>query len=466
MGETMVKNVLVIGAGPSGIAQCNALVGAEDVNVRCFEMNSEIGGLWTWSDAVGDCHASMYRYHQTNGLNEFLEYENYSFNEHFGHLITSYPPRGVMLDYVRGWARKMGGDQFITLNRKVHDVTYNEGTGKFKVISHDTKTDQRFLDYFDNISVCSGHFSVPNWPEPIPGIEDYPGHVMHAHSFRDACDYAGKDILFIGNGYSGEDIAMQCVKFGAKSAMVAYRTAARNMDFKDWNISERPVAGLHFDKSSGEFKFDSGAPMKADVIIYCTGYLHSFPFLSGDLDLKTSNRLVPDMLWKGIVHPNNTKLTFIGMPDQYYTFTKFYAMSMFVRGLLEGRVQCPTKEEMLAHTAEWQKNEDVAHASGDHADHHRLQLAYTNDACQMAGFTLRDDGHLLIQWQADRDRDILKYRDCTAPSQVDGSTSLEFNVPWTMMFTDDNVSYLAWCKAKTAELVTEGKIDPVTFVKI
>ena len=106
----MTKAVLVIGAGPSGMAQVNALVGAADLEVRCFEMNSEIGGLWTWTDAVGDCHGSMYRYHQTNGLNEFLELEEYSFLEHFGHLITSYPPRAVMLDYLRGWTRKMGGD--------------------------------------------------------------------------------------------------------------------------------------------------------------------------------------------------------------------------------------------------------------------------------------------------------------------------------------------------------------------
>ena len=43
-------------------------------------MNSEIGGLWTWTDAsataTGPC-----RYHQTNGLNEFLELEEYSFLE-------------------------------------------------------------------------------------------------------------------------------------------------------------------------------------------------------------------------------------------------------------------------------------------------------------------------------------------------------------------------------------------------
>ena len=124
-------------------------------------MNSEIGGLWTWTDAVGDCHGSMYRYHQTNGLNEFLELEDYSFLEHFGHLITSYPPRAVMLDYLQGWTKKMGGDECITLNRKVTSVKYDKGEKKFTVVSHDTTNDARHIDYFDSVVCCNGHFSVP-----------------------------------------------------------------------------------------------------------------------------------------------------------------------------------------------------------------------------------------------------------------------------------------------------------------
>jgi hypothetical protein len=43
----------------------------------------------------------QHRYHQTNGLNEMLELPDYSFVEHFGHAITSYPPRAVMLDYLQ-----------------------------------------------------------------------------------------------------------------------------------------------------------------------------------------------------------------------------------------------------------------------------------------------------------------------------------------------------------------------------
>ena len=226
---------------------------------------------------------------------------------------------------------------------------------------------------------------VPNWVPPLKGLADFKGRVIHAHSFRDAQDFKGQRLLLIGNGYSGEDIAMQCVKFGAARATIGFRTAAAGHDFQDWPIVERKLP-THYDRASGEFKFEDGDGLEVDCVVYCTGYRHTFPFLDEPLQLRTTNRLAPDTLWKGMVHPDCTSLYFVGMPDQYYTFTMFDAQARFVRGCLEGRVAFPNREEMLADTAAWQAREDEAHASGDHAKHHQFQLAHTNDACALVGF--------------------------------------------------------------------------------
>ena len=77
---------------------------------------------------------------------------------------------------------------------------------------------------FDNVIVASGHFSVPNVPE-YPGFDKFNGRVLHAHDFRDAREFAGKDLLLLGSSYSAEDIGSQCWKYGAKSITVAYRNA-------------------------------------------------------------------------------------------------------------------------------------------------------------------------------------------------------------------------------------------------
>jgi len=432
--------VLLIGCGPAGIAQMVSFSQA-NMDVTCFEMGSEIGGLWTWSDSVGDdVHQSMYKYHQTNGLNEMLELPDYSFVDHFGHAITSYPPRAVMLDYLHGWAAHHKIN--VTLNRKVVNVKF--ANDKFTVCSEEVSTARRHFNTFDYVVVATGHFSTPNHVAPYPGMEDYKGYVIHAHNFRDAVDHKDDKILVIGSGYSGEDIAMQCAKFGAASVTVAHRTEPMGHNFGSMKIYEKPCP-THFDGSTQEFAFPDGSSESFDGVIYCTGYRHHFPFLDPELQLKTANRLIPDVLWKGILFPENPRLMYLGMPDQYYTFSAFHAQSKFVVGVIEGAVAVPTLEEMIADTAAWQAKE--ADVGSDHNGQHRLQHAHTEEAAQLAGAHLRDDAKHFDQWLQDRHDNILTYRDQRSVSSVSGVESLQFGNPWVHMFTDDKLAYLSWCKA-------------------
>ena len=47
-------------------------------------------------------HGSMYRGLWSNGPKECLEFPDYTFEEHFGKAIPSYPPRAVLYDYLVG----------------------------------------------------------------------------------------------------------------------------------------------------------------------------------------------------------------------------------------------------------------------------------------------------------------------------------------------------------------------------
>ena len=53
----------------------------------------------------------------------------------------------------------------------------------------------------------------------FPGIERFPGRVLHAHDFRDKNEFSGKTFLLIGSSYSAEDIAVQCIKYGASKVI-------------------------------------------------------------------------------------------------------------------------------------------------------------------------------------------------------------------------------------------------------
>jgi len=245
----MSKRVAVIGAGPSGLAMLRAFQsakakGADIPEVVCFEKQGNWGGLWnyTWRTGLDEhgepVHCSMYRYLWSNGPKEGLEFADYSFEEHFGKQIASYPPRAVLFDYIEGRVKKAGVRDWIRFNTTIRMVRYDEAKGTFTVTAHDLENDRMYDEEFDNVVVASGHFSVPNVPE-YPGFDKFNGRVLHAHDFRDAREFAGKDLLLLGSSYSAEDIGSQCWKYGAKSITVAYRNAPMGFKWPD-NWKEVP----------------------------------------------------------------------------------------------------------------------------------------------------------------------------------------------------------------------------------
>ena len=231
----MSKKIAIIGAGPSGLAQMRAFQsaagqGAEIPEIVCFEKQEEWGGLWnyTWRTGVDEygepVHCSMYRYLWSNGPKEGLEFADYSFEEHFGRQIASYPPRAVLLDYIEGRVRKANVRQWIRFRTPVRHVSYDAESDKFTITAHDLIKDHEYKEVFDQVVVASGHFSTPNVPQ-FDGFPSFNGRILHAHDFRDALEFKDKDILIIGTSYSAEDIGSQCWKYGCKSVTVSHRTA-------------------------------------------------------------------------------------------------------------------------------------------------------------------------------------------------------------------------------------------------
>jgi trimethylamine monooxygenase len=246
----MDKRIAVIGAGPSGLAQLRAFQsaaakGAKIPEIVCFEKQANWGGLWnyTWRtglDQYGEpVHGSMYRYLWSNGPKEGLEFADYSFEEHFGKQIASYPPRAVLFDYIEGRVNKAGVRDWIRFETAVRMVTWDKNTRKFTVTVQDLPKDHCYSEEFDHVIVASGHFSTPNVPE-FPGFDRFNGRILHAHDFRDAREFIGKDILLIGTSYSAEDIGSQCWKYGAKSVTNSYRTAPMGFDWPA-NWEEKPL---------------------------------------------------------------------------------------------------------------------------------------------------------------------------------------------------------------------------------
>ena len=443
------NRVAVIGAGPSGLAQLRAFQtaaqnGADIPEIVCFEKQANWGGLWNYDwrtglDANGEpCHASMYRYLWSNGPKEGLEFADYSFEEHFGKQIASYPPRAVLFDYIEGRVLKAKIRDWIRFDTAVRLVNYNPTTELFTVTVHDYANDTTYSEDFGHLVVASGHFSTPNVPY-YEGFEAYNGRLLHAHDFRDAREFSGKDILILGTSYSAEDIGSQCWKYGCKSITVAHRTAPIGFDWPD-NWAEVPAL-VKVEGKTAHFK--DGTSRDVDAIILCTGYKHHFPFLPDDLRLKTVNRLAASDLYKGVAFVHNPKVFYIGMQDQWFTFNMFDAQAWWARDVIMGKIKIPSDKSVLL--ADVQEREEREEVSDDGKYAIRYQGDYVEELISETDYPSFDvDGacEAFYQWKKHKSENIMGFRDNAYKSVITGSMAPKHHTPWVDALDDTKEVYL------------------------
>ena len=444
----MGERVAVIGAGPSGLAQLRAFQsartgGAEIPEIVCYEKQADWGGLWnyTWRtglDEFGEpVHCSMYRYLWSNGPKEGLEFADYSFEEHFGKQIASYPPREVLYDYIEGRVKKAGVRDSIRFRTPVRRVDYDAATGLFNVTAHDLASDVETTESFDHVVVANGHFSTPNVPH-FDGLDRFNGRVLHAHDFRDAVEFKDKDILIVGTSYSAEDIGSQCWKYGCKSVTVSHRTAAMGYDWPD-NWKEVPL----LQKVEGNTcTFKDGSTADVDAIILCTGYVHHFPFMASELRLRTANRLATADLYKGVVWVDNPKLFYLGMQDQWYTFNMFDAQAWYVRDIVMGRIRVPDREARAADVGDREARED---AIEDDYGAIRYQGDYVKELIAETDYPSFDvDGanEAFFQWKKHKKQNIMTFRDNRYRSVMTGTMAPIHHTAWVDATDDSMESYL------------------------
>ena len=442
------KRVAIIGAGPSGLAQLRAFQsaqqkGQEIPEVVCFEKQDNWGGLWnyTWRTGVDQygepVHGSMYRYLWSNGPKEGLEFADYTFEEHFGGEIASYPPRAVLFDYIEGRVKKANVRSWIRFSNVIRNVSYDANTEQFTVVSEDLPSQQQVKEEFDHVIVASGHFSTPNVPE-YPGFNNFNGRILHAHDFRDAVEFKDKDILILGTSYSAEDIGSQCWKYGAKSITVSHRTAPMGYDWPD-NWQEVPKLE-RVDENAAYFI--DGTQKQVDAIILCTGYVHHFPFMEQSLKLQTTNRLYPVDLYNGVVWQHNPNLFYLGMQDQWYTFNMFDAQAWYVRDVILQRVELPDQAAMQADIDAWRQTEDSL--ADDYAAI-AFQGRYTMELMAKTDYPaidLEDCNQAFYSWKKHKKENIMTFRDHGYKSALTGKVAPPHHTPWKDALDDSLESYL------------------------
>lgn len=462
--KTPSLRVAVIGAGPSGLSCLMAFRSAltkhyideADLHLVCFEKQDDWGGMWNYTDLTGydECgepvHASMYKHMFCNSPKECSEYPDYSFDEHFGRPVPSYPPRPVVLDYLNGRASRANVRSWCRFRTPVRLVTYDEATRTFDVTAHDLIQDRLYAECFDYVIVATSHFSTPNFVQ-FDGWETFPGRYLHAHEFRNAEHYRNKSVLLVGGSYSAEDLALQCWKYGAKHVVISYRSAPIDYEWPD-GIVERPlIVKIH----GSTVTFKDGHSQDFDAIILCTGYQHHFPFLADDLRLKATNKLWVPNLYLGVVWESNPQLLYVGMQDQCYTLLMFDAQAWLARDVVLGRVPLPSRADMHADDLRWQALEDDIETEYDELEFSSQYIQTILPKTDYPKIDVAGIDKFAARWIASRDDDIVNYRDQAYHSLLTGTPATLHPLPWKDIRDDSLEAYMGAASSSSTTTTTD-----------
>jgi hypothetical protein len=397
------ERVAIIGAGSSGIAACQVLR-ERGIPFDCFEKGSDVGGLWRYENdnALASAYSSLYintsretaRYashpmpddypdfpHHTQMLSYLEDYvEHFGFRDRIRFRTEVIGVESVDGAWEVEW-RDAAGEVHSQLHTAVlvasghhWDPRWPDRTlpGTFageEIHSHfyrtpdncenknvlvvgigdsamDIACDTSRVSRMTFLTARRGAWIVPKYlgADPL-------GQVVIERQARlpIACEVASGALFNIGSALFARKIALingrpedhglpaPDHKFGrgipTASSEIFTRIGLGSVTPKPW-ISRFDGKRVHFEDGSVE---------EIDVIVYCTGYKITLPFLSEEV-IDAKNELP---LYKRVVHPDRPGLYFIGLIDVAGPLNPLSELQTeWVADLLEGKVALPSCAQM------------------------------------------------------------------------------------------------------------------------
>ena len=210
-GVTRVE-VVVIGAGPGGLAVAAALK-AHGVNPLVVDRAPQVGS--SWRRHYDRLHLHTPR--RWSGL------PGYPIPRSFGRWVA----RDDVVRYLESYAAHhrlelrlgVGVERVERVERTDPAATADATSGARWVV----RLDDGSTIEADHVVVATGYNNTPVAPD-WPGLDAFTGEVVLARDYRNGRPFAGRDVLVVGSGNTGMEIATDLADHGATRVWLAVRT--------------------------------------------------------------------------------------------------------------------------------------------------------------------------------------------------------------------------------------------------
>ncbi|XP_056621131.1 flavin-containing monooxygenase 5-like [Triplophysa dalaica] len=405
----MAKRVAVIGGGTSGLAciKCCLDEGLEPV---CFESSDDIGGLWRFKENPDPSRASIYQSLIINTSKEMMCYSDFPIPAHFPNYMHHsfimdyfrvYAEHFQLIRHIRFQTK--------VLHVTPRQDFPHSGQWDVETESKDGEREKEVFDAVMVCTGHHCHPHLPL--QDFPGIDTFKGKFFHSREYKTPEEWRGKRVVVIGIGNSGGDIAVELGRMakqvylstrkgswilnrvgdnGFPSDMLRYRAIMwlhkllpkflismrekqvnRRFNHKLYGLqpahrlfSQHPTLNddlpnrilsgtvmvkpnvQEFRGSSVVFE-DGTVEDNIDLVVFCTGYTFSFPFLSSHLISVLKNKV---SLYKYIFPPNLERptLAVIGLIQPLGAITPISEIqARWATRVFKGLCKLPSMDAML-----------------------------------------------------------------------------------------------------------------------
>lgn len=203
-------------------------------------------------------------------------------------------------------------------------------------------------DVFDAVVSANGHYDDVFIPA-VAGIEAWnrahPGVIAHSKFYRRPENYTGKKVIVVGNSASGIDIGAQIATV-ARSVIQSQKTESYLGSVTAPNKQEKAEIVEYIEKDRSVRFLDGSVESDIDAILYCTGYLYSYPFLDSlELPVVTTGERVENT-YQHIFYRPNPSLAFLVLNQKVIPFPLAEVQAAVVARVFSGRLALPDQAVM------------------------------------------------------------------------------------------------------------------------
>lgn len=414
--------VCLIGAGAAGLPAGKALAD-RGIAFDWFEKGSMVGGLWRIDN--DNSGVAAYKTLHLNSSRPMTQYPSYPMPEDW----PDYPPHEMIAAYFQRFAEDNHLLERITFRTEVTSVKPLAGEGAAGSHGWAVTVAGGQRRTYRNVMVANGHHGAPNMPD-FPG--EFTGQTLHAHDYRDPAIFTDKDVVVVGVGNSGMDIACDAAKVAHRVYLVTrhgvhvipkyafgkpvdqlgnplmgyipfpvertlYETIMRLSTGRpeDRGLPKPDHRLLHahptvsaelYDRvghgditmkpgierlEGDQIRFADDSVVDTDMLVYATGYRISLPFLAPEVYDPAHNAMP---LYQRVVSPDRPGLFFIGFIQTVgANIPLFEYQSQWIGDVLTGDAALPSTAEMRDWIAKDQKSMATRYLR---SDRHTMQVDY------------------------------------------------------------------------------------------